>query len=169
MWRDWVTAQSWWVMVHINILLMHSRKMGNCLWLYVTHLTPFSCIESSGQSLRASWEPSRSLTDCWSIPRCVCCRDMKRMTLCKWWWKRSFDFSSATSWAEDDSGKGGPRGCQGHRRPPRRALAGEGARGATSVFLWEIELSVISHCDSQADHMDNSISRGCVPVRQQAS
>lgn len=45
----------------------------------------------------------------------------------------------------------------------------EGARGATSVFLWEIELSAISHCDSQADHTDNSISRGCVPVRQQAS
>lgn len=63
---------------------------------------------------------------------------------------------------------GAPRGCQGHRRPPWRALAGEGARGATSMFLCEIELSVISHCDSQADHMDNSISRGCVPVRQQA-
>ena len=156
-------------MVHVYILFIHSRKIDKCLWLYVTHLTAFCCIESWGQLLRSSWELSRSLADWRGIPRRIRCRDEKRMTLCKSWWKRSFDFSSATSWAEDDSGKGGPRGCQGHRRPPRRALAGEGAKGATSVFLWEIELSVISHCDSQADHMDNSISRGCVPVRQQAS
>lgn len=35
------------------------------------------------------------------------------------------------------------------------------------VFLWAIELSVISHCDSRAGHMDNSISKDRVPVRQQ--
>lgn len=46
---------------------------------------------------------------------------------------------------------------------------GEGSRGGTSVCLWESELSIISHCDCQADHTDDSISRGCVPARQQAS
>lgn len=46
------------------------------------------------------------------------------------------------------------------------AFATEGAGGVMSVFLWEVKLSVISHCDSQAGHMDKSISRGRVPVRQ---
>lgn len=37
------------------------------------------------------------------------------------------------------------------------------------MFLWEIELSVISHCDRLADHTDTSVSGGRVPVRQPAS
>lgn len=58
------------------------------------------------------------------------------------------------------------------RTPPTSTASvrsGEGAEGASHVCLWEIELSVIIHCDSQADHMDNFINRGCVPVSQQAS
>lgn len=35
---------------------------------------------------------------------------------------------------------------------------GDGTRGATSVSLWGIELSVISGAGRQADRTDNSIS-----------
>lgn len=73
-----------------------------------------------------------------------------------------------TSSACDSSWGGWWHGCQGHPRPPRRAREVSG--GATSVFLWGIVLPAISHWDSRADHMDDSINRGgCVPVRQQAS
>lgn len=62
---------------------------------------------------------------------------MRRQWLCKLWWKRSFDFRGATSWAEDGVGRGAPHGCQGHRQPSWRAHRGRLQRSHLCVSLGE--------------------------------
>lgn len=75
----------------------------------------------------------------------VGCFMIRRQWLCKWWKKRSSDY---TSRAEDVAGKGAllprtPPTSTGWRR-------GWGSGAATSVFSREKELSVSGHCGCRA-------------------